>query len=335
MKGGNGYNLYSEAAVLPPALPAPQQYVSPLVGSGNVPGISHWFVCYHFDAPPQGSLLVEKAVLAPSGTPVDPLPETFTVVVTCDTPGFTPVTLSFGAGGGVARTLDGVLLTGLEVGAICGAVELFTDAMPEGTVVSYSPAQSVEIPEGPGATISVVNDFSGVAVVQGAFTVAKVVAGDPSTASAPFVIDYACTDGSAGSLPYPSEGGILPPIDVPLGDWCAIAEDPAGLDAGWSIDYAVDGTVYGLDAPVFLIDGSAAAVTVTNTFSAAPSPSTPPGSGPTPPAGAAAGGPRLAESGAAFPAALAALGASALLLGGAMAMRVPSSRRAGTRGAGR
>ena len=46
VKGGPAYNVYSNAAVLPPTLASPQNYISPLNGGGNVPTISHWFICY-------------------------------------------------------------------------------------------------------------------------------------------------------------------------------------------------------------------------------------------------------------------------------------------------
>src|SRR5262245_62118566 len=51
-KGGNGYNVYSNPAVLPPALVPPQHYISPFNGGGNIPELSHWFVCYHLPPPP-------------------------------------------------------------------------------------------------------------------------------------------------------------------------------------------------------------------------------------------------------------------------------------------
>lgn|ERR1700688_1243207 len=47
VKGGNGYNLYSNATYLPPTLRPDQHYISPFNNGGNIPTISHWFVCYH------------------------------------------------------------------------------------------------------------------------------------------------------------------------------------------------------------------------------------------------------------------------------------------------
>ena len=52
VKGSDGYNVYSDPAVLPPQLEPPQHYISPINNGGNVPDISHWFVCYHLATPP-------------------------------------------------------------------------------------------------------------------------------------------------------------------------------------------------------------------------------------------------------------------------------------------
>jgi hypothetical protein len=46
VKGGPAYNLYTSPSVLPPTLSPDQHYISPFNGGGNVPSISHWFVCY-------------------------------------------------------------------------------------------------------------------------------------------------------------------------------------------------------------------------------------------------------------------------------------------------
>jgi hypothetical protein len=52
VKGGPAYNLYSDPSVLPPTLRPDQHYISPFNGGGNVPTISHWFVCYRLGPPP-------------------------------------------------------------------------------------------------------------------------------------------------------------------------------------------------------------------------------------------------------------------------------------------
>jgi hypothetical protein len=46
VKGGPAYNLYTSPSVLPPILGPDQHFISPLNHGGNVPTISHWFVCY-------------------------------------------------------------------------------------------------------------------------------------------------------------------------------------------------------------------------------------------------------------------------------------------------
>jgi hypothetical protein len=85
VKGGPAYNVYSDPAFLPPTLTAPQHYISPFNNGGNVPDISHWFVCYHMASTSQvGSLSVDKSVIAPEGVPVTPLPQTFTARVNCN-----------------------------------------------------------------------------------------------------------------------------------------------------------------------------------------------------------------------------------------------------------
>jgi hypothetical protein len=49
VKGGNGYNTYTNSTYLPPTLLPRQHYIPPRNNGGNVPTISHWFVCYHLD----------------------------------------------------------------------------------------------------------------------------------------------------------------------------------------------------------------------------------------------------------------------------------------------
>ena len=44
--GGNGYNKYVDPNTLPPTLPPDQHYIAPLNGGGQIPTLSHWFVCY-------------------------------------------------------------------------------------------------------------------------------------------------------------------------------------------------------------------------------------------------------------------------------------------------
>jgi hypothetical protein len=46
VKGGSANNKYVDPNVLPPQLQPDQHYIAPLTNSGEVPSISHWFVCY-------------------------------------------------------------------------------------------------------------------------------------------------------------------------------------------------------------------------------------------------------------------------------------------------
>jgi len=84
MKGGPAYNVYSDGSGSVPAnhtplgvvvgvnddgLASPQNYISPLNGGGNIPTISHWFICYtggDTPPPPPGpaGILVTKAITA-------------------------------------------------------------------------------------------------------------------------------------------------------------------------------------------------------------------------------------------------------------------------------
>lgn len=171
VKGGPAYNVYSNPAVLPPALGPDQHYISPLNPGGKVPAISHWFVCYSVEQPEPGSLLVTKVVEAPDGTPVEPLPTSYTATVTCEEPGAVAAqlvsTVTFGAGGGIG--VADPALDDLDVGTICTVVEDGTAGFPTGTVVTYDPegadTEGVEIPAGEvGVTVEITNDFSGIQV---------------------------------------------------------------------------------------------------------------------------------------------------------------------------
>jgi hypothetical protein len=73
VKGGNGYNEYTTPSFLPPTLASPQHYISPLNRGGNVPTISHWFLCYHPGTPPTTAAPVGTVTVtlesAPSNVP--------------------------------------------------------------------------------------------------------------------------------------------------------------------------------------------------------------------------------------------------------------------------
>ncbi|NYE19210.1 DUF5979 domain-containing protein [Microbacterium immunditiarum] len=313
VKGGDGFNLYTNPAVLPPALLPPQDYVSPLVGAGNIAQISHWFVCYHFDALPTGSLLVDKDVIPPPGLPVDALPISFSVLVTCDAPGFVPVVLTFGRAGGVALSADSVLIEDLPVGTTCTIEEQDTDGFPAGTVVSFSPDSTVQIGDTEGVEVVVTNDFSGIAILQGSLTITKVVESTlpPAEIPAEFVVEYACLDGVEGSVTLPETGGTSAPIVTTAGTYCAIAEATASLPPGWTVIYQSGDQTSTTDLIVHVFD-TPVTVTVTNT---SPSPPPSPSPSPTDP-----GAPELAESGGETSVAWGGVVGAALLFGCGIAL---------------
>ena len=170
VKGGNGYNVYENQTFLPPTLGPPQHYISPFNNGGNVPSISHWFICYSAsEGPTEGSLVISKTVVPP----VDPtavVPTSFTVHVDCDSADFdvevteaTPATI-----------------TGLPDGDICVVTETSELPIGAGTPV-YDPATAntdgVEIVAGETpVTVGITNDFSAVAGEQ----VAKPIAASPT-----------------------------------------------------------------------------------------------------------------------------------------------------------
>lgn len=310
VKGGDGYNLYTDPAVLPPTLPAPQGYLSPFAGSGNVPQISHWFVCYSFAAVPVGSLMIDKDVLPPDGISADALPLGYTAHVECDSPGFVPVDIAFGRGGGVGQSAGATVIAGLPVGTVCTVTELNTGSFPAGTSVTFSPSSTVTIGPTEGVHVTVINDFSGVALLSGTLGITKTVEAPAGTAPASFVIDYGCTDGTAGEVTLPGTGGTAPPVTVQAGAFCLVAENAASIPAGWTVAYTGDGVVVP-DGAVARIAEAGATVTIVNTAPSAVDPAAD----------------ELAASGASDAAALAF--ALFALATGVIAIRVSGRRRAG------
>jgi hypothetical protein len=163
VKGGNGYNVYSNPTFLPPQLASPQHYISPLNNGGNVPTISHWYVCYHLGSEESvGSLLVHKTVVPlPAGQiPVTPIPTSFTANVSCNDGTNVNVTLP-GSGGDGTPVVDNIL-----AGATCIVTE--TTTLPTGTMVTYTPTGAnttgVTITADTQVTVTIKNDFTGVQV---------------------------------------------------------------------------------------------------------------------------------------------------------------------------
>ena len=272
VKGSRGYNVY-EAPFVPPDLAPPQNYISPKTNFGPVADISHWFVCYSYEdiEPEEGSLLVLKQVVPPPGPPVEPLPTEFTVVVTCETPegDFLTQTFTFGVGGGV-RLGGPVSMTDIPVGSICTVVEQDTAPFPDGTVVTYIPAgaetDGVEIGEGPGVVVSVVNDFSNVEVQTGSLQIIKEVVPPPPGVDLPdsFVVHVACDDGTDVLVTVPA-GGSATVEGITAGATCAVRERTGSLPSGLEVTYSGDGVVQvRRQGIVEIVENATVEVTITN-----------------------------------------------------------------------
>ncbi|MBC9718670.1 hypothetical protein H9Y04_39705 [Streptomyces sp. TRM66268-LWL] len=271
VKGGPASNVY-KAPYLPPQLAAPQNYIAPRNSGGNVADISHYFVCYHFEQMPrgvEGELLVLKRVVYPQGRPVEPLPTSYTVVVTCTGPdgGSATETLTFSGGGGIGTTADGRhILRNIPSGSTCTVVEQGTDSFPEGATVTYFPAAAPD----PGIStdrvnnVIITNDFSDVEVVKTRFKITKNVV-PPAFGRVPssFTVDYSCQDGAAGEVEL-SAGETVTVDDVAVGTYCNVSEAASELPRGWTVSYAVGGVASAED-PVFqVVDGRTVSVVVTN-----------------------------------------------------------------------
>jgi hypothetical protein len=164
VKGGPAYNVYSTNSGtppcnhVPPAEDTPTEYISPLNGGGNVPTVSHWFICYTSETPPDtGSLAVTKVVtpFTGTGTPLEPIPVTFTINVTCDDGTNENLVLPTIEEGGI-ENFTGVV-TDIEDGAECTVSE--TSAVPSGTTVTYTPSPNVTIVGGEQGEVTVTNNF--------------------------------------------------------------------------------------------------------------------------------------------------------------------------------
>jgi Domain of unknown function (DUF5979) len=274
VKGGNGYNVYPNPSapppVLPPGLPPPQHYIAPFTGIGNVPALSHWFVCYHLATPPPaGSLTVRKTVLAPSFPPAIPPPTTFTALVNCDDGVHTNITVTFGVGGG--RAAPGTI-TGIAPGTVCTVVEQNTGTFPPGSSVSYTPTGAdttgVTIGANVGVTVTITNDFNGLTPQSGNLRLVKTVLPAPAgvTLPASYTAHVSCDDGTEADVTLPGTGGDgTPLVTVAAGALCALGEDIAPLPPGWVVTYSVDGGAPSSSPPVFNVAANqSVTVTITN-----------------------------------------------------------------------
>lgn len=299
VKGGDGYNVYRQPHV-PPQLAPDQNYISPLNNGGNVPDISHWYVCYHLDSSlagqPEPKAILGKVVIAPPGKPAQPLPVEFVVTVTCS--GLPPFDVTFGSGGGIAIAGQ-EFLSSLPDGAVCTVQEKNIGNLPAGSTVRYIPASAattgVMIGDTP-VVVAVVNDFSDVAVQTLSMTVSKVVQTSGGQAPPNVTVGIACEDGNGDptgtvnglSLPQvqtvPGAGGTVTVQEISAGGQCAVAEDVSSL-GGWTVSYSVAGQAPSAMYPVFNVSEDGTHVTVTNSLTPPPASQSPPAPAQSIPAG--------------------------------------------------
>ena len=285
VKGADGSNVYNNAAVLPPALPPPQHYISPRTGGGTIPNIGHWFICYHLEeVPPVGSLAVTKVNVLPEGLPNLPLPETFTVTVTCA--GFEPVTVTFGSGGGEGDPSPAI--ENVPAGTLCTVVE-DTTGFPTEAVVSYDPpgadTEGVPIGADEPTFVTVTNDFSGVPVQTGFLQIVKAV--EPGVAlPGELSVDVACDDDTTTVVTLPGTGGVgAPVLTLPTGTFCNVQEVTGDLPEGTVVTYSVDGGEPTAEVPFTvgpIETDETLTVTITNDPPQPPPPPPCPGPEPTP-----------------------------------------------------
>ena len=174
VKGGPAYNVYStDSGVgadkgnhVPPAEDTPTEYIAPLNGGGNIPTVSHWFICYTSEEPPgTGSLAVTKVVVPfeGTGTPLSPIPVSFTIHVSCDDGTEEDLVLPVDEEG--TPNFTGVV-TDIEDGSICTVSE--TTVLPTGSTTTYAPIEAngegVEVIGGEQTEVEVTNNFTGVSL---------------------------------------------------------------------------------------------------------------------------------------------------------------------------
>jgi uncharacterized repeat protein (TIGR01451 family) len=280
VKGGDGYNAYVDPDFLPPTLQPPQNYISPWVGQNNIAAISHWFVCYTLDPPPDGSLRVIKRIEPPVGEDVS-LPTEYRVRVTCRRDGelVKRRTFTFGEGGGSGTTETGATEMTVPDGARCRVRELNIDALPAGCEVRYEPpaARDPGVTVAGGVVVEVVNDCQDARVQRTGLDIVKRIVGfAPGELPDSFVVDVECTDGTAAQVTVPASGEPATVDGIRVGEYCLVTEQTGSLPPGLQVSY----TINGVPSPVpgaadFQVVGDER-ITVTITNARSPSPPQPP-----------------------------------------------------------
>jgi hypothetical protein len=158
VKGGNGYNQYPGNF---------SNMIAPKNNGGNVPQISHWFLCYHTTEAGVGSLQVTKTVVpfTGTGTPLTPIPTTFSVHVVCNDGTDTTVQVSTGSPATINNIVEG---------SVCVVTETTVLPAGSGTPV-YNPATAattgVTIVANQTVAVGITNNFANVQVAAEVVTV--------------------------------------------------------------------------------------------------------------------------------------------------------------------
>jgi hypothetical protein len=271
VKGGPAYNLYTNPTFLPPTLGPPQHYLSPLNGGGNVPTISHWFVCYHLGTPPASGSLTVLKVVSVDQVPATPLPDSYTALVNCDdgVPAHENITVTMPGGGGVGTPS----LTGIPQGTVCTVVEQDTGSFPPGSTVTYDPVGAdttgVTVGAGAGVEVTITNEFTNVPPAAGTLQVTKTLVppGPGITVPAAFFIPVVCDDGTRATVVVPGSGGIgTPTVTASAGALCSLEEFGASqLPLGWAVRFSVNGGPPTTTLPtVEIVENQTVAITVIN-----------------------------------------------------------------------
>lgn len=148
----------------------------------------------------------------------------------------------------------------LRAGATCVIAEEESSAQIADHSLKAELSQSkVTIAKGSTVTVTAKNTY---ARDMGSFTVRKaVVSNGADFAKGVFDVDYACTDGTKGSLKVPGNGTLVQGPAVPVGTSCDISERQASAQRdGYSLATAVD------TPKVTIAKGPKTPVTVTNTY---------------------------------------------------------------------